>query len=73
MDLFRGGIGATGNVDRHNANCIPPAIRRKFQDAPNRVRVIDRRPPGRKAANGRGRAAVAMLPRVRGEQFQGIA
>jgi hypothetical protein len=72
VDLFFAGVITAGNVARDHANCIPPASRRKFHDPLQRVRVVDRLPPGRKASNGRGGAAVATLPRVRAEHVHRV-
>jgi hypothetical protein len=70
--LFGAGVSTTGNVERHNTNCIPPAIRRKFQDTLQRVSVIDRRSPRREAANGCRSVSVSILTGARAELVQRV-
>jgi hypothetical protein len=73
VDLFFGGGSTAGNVARDHANCLPPENRRKFQDALQRVSVIDRRSPRRAAANGCSRISISILTGARAEPVQRVA
>jgi hypothetical protein len=72
FDLLSAGPGTGCHILRHDPNRIPTPIRRKFQDAPERPIVVDRRSSGLEAANGCSCVPVSVLTDARTEQVKPV-